>query len=123
MMSKLLVAMLALCVASTVSPVTEARAGYMSGFDLLESCKPGVIDAVYRLKVAECRGYVIGVADTFDCGREVLGYRWNSRISLSQEELVNAVLKWLNAHPRQLHHQAGGLIAAALSESFPCGSQ
>ena len=123
MMSKLLACLLAVCAVVSMSPITTARAGYMSGFDLLESCKPRLIDAVYRLKVAECRGYVIGVADTFDCTKEVLGYRWNSRISLSQEELVNAVITWLNAHPRQLHHQAGGLIAAALSESFPCASQ
>ena len=122
MMSKLFAGLLALCLATSISPVTGARAGYVSGFDLLESCRPKVVDAVFRLKVAECRGYVVGVADTFDCTREVLGYRWNSRISLSQEELVNAVIKWLNAHPRQLHHQAGGLIAAALSQSFPCTS-
>ena len=121
-MSKLFAGLLAACVAASVSPVTSARAGYMSGFDLLESCKPKVTNAVYRLKVAECRGYVIGVADTFDCSKDVLGYKWNSRISLSQEELVNAVIRWLNAHPRQLHHQAGGLIAAALAQSFPCST-
>jgi hypothetical protein len=39
---------------------------------------------------------------------------------VSQEELVNTVIRWLNAHPRQLHYQADGLIAAALSEAFPC---
>lgn len=120
-MSKTWAIMLAACMAVSINPIADARSGYLSGSDLLESCKPHLIDTVYRLKVAECRGYVIGVADTFDCSRAVLGVRWNSRTRASQEELVTTVIIWLNAHPRELHHQADGLIAAALSEAFPCG--
>lgn len=112
---------LAACVAVSMLPINDAESGYLSGLDLLDTCKPHVIDAVYRLKVAECRGYVIGVADTFDCSRAVIGVRWESRTSISQEELVTIVIRWLNAHPGQLHFQADGLIAAALSEAFPCG--
>ena len=119
-MSNVWTILLAVCAVVSMTPIEEARSGYLSGSDLLESCKPRVIDAVYRLKVAECRGYVVGVADTFDCSRAVIGVRWNSRIVVSQEELVNTVIRWLNAHPRQLHYQADGLIAAALSEAFPC---
>ena len=119
-MSRIWTILLAVCAVASMNPVVEARSGYLSGSDLLESCKPRVIDAVYRLKVAECRGYVVGVADTFDCTRSVVGGRWNSRVVVSQEELVNIVIRWLNAHPRQLHYQADGLIAAALSEAFPC---
>lgn len=120
-MSKLRTTILAACVAVSMVPINDARSGYLSGSDLLESCRPQVIDAVYRLKVAECRGYVVGVADTFDCSRAVIGVRWNSRASVSQEDLVTIVIRWLNAHPGQLHYQADGLIAAALSEAFPCG--
>ena len=119
-MSKLWTTILAVCVAVSMNPINEARSGYLSGSDLLEACKPQAIDAVYRLKVAECRGYVVGVADTFDCSRAVIGVRWNSQILVSQEELVKTVISWLNTHPRQLHYQADGLIAAALSEAFPC---
>lgn len=120
-MSRLWTTVLAVCVAVLMNPVTDARSGYLSGSDLLETCRPQAIDAVYRLKVAECRGYVIGVADTFDCSRAVIGVRWNSQRLVSQEELVRTVISWLNTHPRQLHYQADGLIAAALSEAFPCG--
>ena len=119
-MSKVWTILLAVCAVVSMTPIEEARSGYLSGSDLLESCKPRVIDAVYRLKVAECRGYVVGVADTFDCTRSVVGGRWNSRVVVSQEELVNTVIRWLNAHPRQLRYQADGLIVAALSEAFPC---
>ncbi len=119
-MSKVWTLVLAVCGIALMNPIEEARSGYLSGADLLESCKPRLIDAVYRLKVAECRGYVLGVADTFDCSRAVVGVSWNSRAPVSQEELVNTVIRWLNAHPRQLHYQADGLIVAALSEAFPC---
>ena len=119
-MSKFWTIILTACMVASMNPIDKARSGYLSGSDLLASCRPQLIDAVYRLKVAECRGYVVGVADTFDCSRAVIGVRWNSRIVVSQEELVNTVIRWLNAHPRQLHYQADGLIAAALSEAFPC---
>lgn len=112
--------LLAACVAFSVAPIAAAEAGYVSGSDLLESCKPRITDAAYRLKVAECRGYVIGVADIFDCSTAAFGFRWNSRTPVSQEDLVSIVIRWLNAHPRERGFQAGGLIAAALSESFPC---
>jgi hypothetical protein len=120
--SKLWAIMLTACMVASMNPIADARSGYLSGSDLMEACKPQVVDAVYRLKVAECRGYVIGVADTFDCSRAVLGVTWNSRTRVSQEDLVTTVVAWLNAHPGQLHYQADGLIAAALSEAFPCGS-
>lgn len=120
-MPRLRTTILAACVAVSMISVTDAKSGYLSGSDLLDSCKPQAGDAVYRLKVAECRGYVIGVADTFDCSRAVVGVRWNSQTSVSQEDLVTTVIRWLNAHPRQLQNQADGLIAAALSEAFPCG--
>lgn len=97
-----------------------ATAGFVTGADLRASCRPQKIDPVYRLKVAECRGYVIGVADSFDCDRPGIRPAWNSRATPSQEDLVNTVLAWLDAHPDKLGYQADGLVAAALSETFPC---
>lgn len=101
----------------------SARAGYVTGGELLGSCRPARIDPVYRLKVAECRGYVVGVSDSFDCRRHNQDFSWENRSRVSQEELVNVVIAWLESHPETHFYQADGLVAAALSEAFPCGQQ
>jgi len=97
-----------------------AVAGFVSGSELRDSCRPQKIDPVYRLKVAECRGYVLGIADSFDCERQTRLPAWNSRSTVSQEDLVNTVLTWLDGHPESLGYQADGLVATALSKAFPC---
>ena len=99
---------------------TDAVAGFVDGSDLLAMCSTPKIDPVYRLKVAECRGYVVGIADTFDCKRQSSGFTWNSAAPGTQRELVDAVINWLRAHPDTLPRQANGLVAAALSEAHPC---
>lgn len=106
--------------ATAVGHAGIASAGFVTGTDLRTSCRPQKIDPVYRLKVAECRGYVIGVADSLDCDRPGTRPAWNSRATTSQEELVNTVLAWLDAHPESLGYQADGLVAVALSQAFPC---
>lgn len=106
--------------AALLAPV-NASAGFLSGMDLLESCRPQPVDPVYRLKIAECRGYVVGIADTFDCAVSSRGFTWNSTTTGSQHDMVEKVVKWLMAHPGQLSYQANGLVAAALSEAYPCG--
>ncbi len=111
---------LAVAAAIAVTPMGDAFAGFVSGRDLLESCAPNRADPVYRLKVAECRGYVIGVADTFDCKNQLLGFTWRSNMAASQRELVDVVIKWISRHPNILSYEADGLVAAALSETFPC---
>lgn len=102
---------------------TPALSGFVSGGDLLASCAPAQVDPVYRLKVAECRGYVIGIADTFDCTVQASGFKWNSSTGSSQRDLVDVVVTWLKLHPEHLNYQANGLVAAALSDAYPCARQ
>jgi len=97
-----------------------AGAGFVTGRDLLASCSPHPADPVYRLKVAECRGYVIAVADSSECDRRNVEFKWNSAMNSSQRDLVETVVKWLHTHPAMLPFQADGLVAAALSEAYPC---
>lgn len=101
-------------------PAAPANAGYVSGWDLLEICKAHPDDAEHKLKQAECTGYVVGVADTFDCQEKLHGFTWNSTAHVSQSALVEHVITWLNAHPELLSHESDGLVAATLSEAFPC---
>lgn len=112
---------LAVMTALAIGVPIPAVSGFVSGGDLLASCTPAQADPVYRLKVAQCRGYVIGIADTFDCKIQASGFVWNSSTAGRQRDLVDAVVAWLKQHPQHLGYQANGLVAAALSEAFPCG--
>jgi len=114
--------LLAVLVAFALLTSAPARSGFLTGEDLLHSCSPPAVDPVYRLKVAECQGYVVAIADASDCSRSNLEFKWNSSTGASQGILVERVVDWLQAHPALLHYQADGLVAAALSESFPCNS-
>lgn len=63
---------------------------------------------------------MIGVADTFDCTNQLLGFAWRSDMSASERELVDVVIRWIHSHPNIPSYEADGLVAAALSETFPC---
>lgn len=97
-----------------------AVAGMVTGKELLGICHPVPVDPVFRLKVAECRGYVVAIADSSSCNRKNLEFKWNSASNPSQGELVNKVVDWLSTHPATLGYQADGLVAAALSDAYPC---
>lgn len=97
-----------------------AQAGFVAGTDLMALCKAPSADPLYRLRVSECIGYVIGVADTFDCSEQLHGFHWNSKAAVSQDQLVQTVTTWLSRHPENLHYESDGLVAAALAESYPC---
>jgi hypothetical protein len=114
--------LLALVMAFAFLSPAPAQAGYVSGQDLLDSCSPQQADPTYRLKLAECRGYVVAIADASDCSRKTIAIKWDSTVNASQRDLVNRVITWLKAHPDVLHYQADGLVAAALSSNFPCSS-
>lgn len=100
--------------------LVPAQAGIMSGEDLIGICEPAKVDPVYRLKLAECAGYIVGVADTFDCTNKTLGFTWDSTKYNNQRKLISGVLEWLHLHPNVLHYQASGLVASALSGKYPC---
>lgn len=119
-MPRLMPLVLALLIATIMTPARQAMAGYVSGWDLLEVCKVTPATPTWRLKTGQCFGYVIGVADTFDCRNQLQGFTWQSRNEASQHELVNLVIAFLRQHPQHLGYEADGLIAAALSETFPC---
>jgi hypothetical protein len=114
--------LLALLVAFALLTAVPAQAGFLTGEELLQTCSPSTVDPVYRLKLAECRGYVVAIADTADCSRKNLEFKWNSSTGASQRDLVDTVAEWLRTHPALMHYQADGLVAAALSETFPCQS-
>ena len=119
-MPRLMPLVLAGLVAIALNPGSEAKAGYVSGWDLLEVCKatPGIPS--WQMKTAECFGYVVGVADTFDCQDRLHGFTWDSATKVPQQDVVKTVVDWLSHHPATLQHESDGLVAAALHETYPC---
>ena len=94
--------------------VGNAAAGFKSGNELFNSCESGENPktAVEYLDGAECRGYVVGIADA------LLAKCLPSRVTEGQ--LVAVVLLWLRNHPEVRHYAANSLVFEALKENFHC---
>lgn len=74
------------------------------------------------MEAAECMGFVVGVADTFDCQEDNHGYRWDSSSDVSQPRLVVTVIQHIQSHPSEINGFAHLAVGAALQDSFPCTS-
>jgi len=98
---------LAALLALALNHPAEASAGYVNGWDLLEICKASPSSPLYRLKVAQCTS-------------KLHRFNWSSTTPGTQSDLVKVTIDWLNNHPSLLNHKSDGLVAAALSEAFPC---
>ena len=107
---------------AVLAPV-PGHAGFVSGNDLAALCRANMGGQGHVTEAAECLGYVVGVADTFDCVESLHGFHWQSKAGVSQPQLVNTVLHWLDTHPAVKAYESDGLIAAALAEAYPCTAQ
>lgn len=91
---------------------------YVTGSDLLQKCES---DEVWNY--AACDGYIMAIDDY----QETL-VAWSNLdepffcapAKASSSQLVKVVTKYLNEHPEKLHFGAGGLVANALQDAFPC---
>ena len=112
-MRKFLLAVMVLVVVPYV-PVTKA--GFVNGNTLLTRCRneTDVYDQAY------CLAYIVAITDTLWGENAVQGYRACPLGSLVQGRALDIVVSWLEAHPQHRHFSANGLVAAALSEAFPC---
>ena len=99
-----------------ISFVPVAEAGFMDGNKLLTRCRneTDVYDQAY------CLAYIVAITDTLWGENAVQGYRACPLGSLVQGRALDIVVSWLEAHPQHRHFSANGLVAAALSEAFPC---
>ena len=100
----------------------EALAADVSGQQLLTLCTAGSNTSASQLDVAECTGFVAGVANAFDCVEDNQGFHWNSDAQVNEAQLVAVVVDWLHAHPAALAGEGRSLVGAALQAAFPCGS-
>jgi hypothetical protein len=112
--------LLAAVLAVTLTAIAPAGAAQISGQQLLSLCAAGMSSQEHRVEAAECLGFIVGVADTFDCMETNHGFTWNSRAGASQPELVGIVVQFLQSHPAMLPADGHRAVGAALAASFPC---
>lgn len=96
-------------------PLQVAAAGgatFQSGNDILLWCRT----ANWQL----CYGYIEGVADAMSNGEPVLGWRACIPAGVTVGQVKDATLQFLQIHIGFRQKIAASLVAAALSETFPC---
>ena len=106
--------------ALAILPVNIASASQVTGQQLWSLCTANMGGKGNPLEAAECMGFVVGVADTFNCTQNDHGFTWNSDASYSQPQLVVLVVDWLNRHPAARDYEGHRVVGAALQEAFPC---
>ena len=103
--------------AASAAMASDAR---MTGQQLLSLCTANMGGRGNPMEAAECLGFVVGVADTFDCTEDNHGYRWNSSADVSQPQLANLTVHYIESHPTTLSGEAHKAIGAALQQAYPC---
>lgn len=111
---------LALVLASTLLAAGPAVAAQLSADQLVKLCTANMGGTGNPMKAAQCMGFVVGVADTFDCVEDDHGYTWNAAAARSQPQLVRTVMKFIEDHPGALSTSGHIVVGQALSEAFPC---
>jgi hypothetical protein len=98
----------------------EAGIKFISGAQLQGYCVTEKSDPLYYQRATQCQFYILGVADSFACDAPMKSFGWLAKEEFTVGQLQQVVTKWLNDHPAELHLSANSLVAAALSEAFPC---
>ncbi len=108
--------LLAAMVLVAVPYVPVAKAGFVNGNTLLARCrnKFDVYDQAY------CVAYIVAITDTLLGKNAVQGHRACPPGGIVQGQAFDIAVSWLEAHPQHRQFSANGLVAAALSEAFPC---
>ena len=105
---------------TSVDQMSPAVAAQVTGQQLWALCTANMWGKGNPLEAAECMGYIVGVADTFNCTQSDHGFMWNSNANASQPQLVALVVNWLDQHPAALSYEAHRVVGAALQDAFPC---
>jgi hypothetical protein len=115
---KKLAATLAIAVAACVAPHAGASAHVSSRTFLADCIQP--VDAVQR---AECRGYILAVADAIN-SNIVKGRRVCLPAGLDQDDVREDVTRWIRENARVVQRMHGfGAAYAALIKTYPCGKR
>lgn len=112
-------ALLAVLVAT--SPATANHNGHMPADQLYRLCTQNMGGGGSHLEAGECIGYIVGIADSFDCVEASHGFHWNSDGARdNQMTMVVTVLQYLDEHQPEMKEEAHQIVSKALSTTFPC---
>jgi hypothetical protein len=100
--------------------VGEATAASVTGEQLLHLCTSNMHGKGNPLASAECMGFVVGVADTFDCVDATQLFNRDNSAKVSQPRLVAHVVEYLIRYPEAKEREAFEVIGLALAAHFPC---
>ncbi|MEH6590713.1 MAG: Rap1a/Tai family immunity protein [Halioglobus sp.] len=91
---------------------------WLTGDELLRTCQGS--DDSY--KQGMCAGYILGAADATTIWE--LWQDLSSNICISSDvkigTVIDAVVAHMNAHPHELHFDAGSIVLNALIKRYPC---
>lgn len=112
---------LALLAGPSAAADAVAHDDHMSASQLYNLCSHHAGGGGNPLEAGECIGYIVGVADTFDCKEGDHGLHWNAdKAGGSQIKLVVTVLQYLDAHPEARSQEAHKVVGRALQTAYSC---
>ena len=115
-----MISIFAAVLALSAGTAAQASDIHITGQQLLSLCTANMGGRGNPMEAAECMGFVVGVADTFDCTEDNHGFRWNSSADVTQPQLAGLAIHYIQDHPTARSGEAHRAIGAALQEAFPC---
>lgn len=112
--------LLAVVFALTSLSAGDARAASVTGQQLLSLCTANMGGNGNALEAAECMGFIVGIADTFDCIDATQLFNRTNSAKISQPELVQHVVNYIERHPASQGREAFSVVGLALAAHFPC---
>lgn len=126
-MRKICVLLIAVISFTGFSAYVESGIISSDGYELLDTCSyvsddMSELDKVERIKAINCAGMMAGINITNkseqDLGNTKLFFCIPDHAANS--DLAEALVKYLNKHPDDLHKKVNDLIFTAFRKAFPC---
>lgn len=92
-----------------------AWADFMDGNKLYSAC----IDKTDFTSHVLCAGYLEAIADTVAGKANTYGTACFAE-NVTGNQVVDVVIKWLEAHPEARHYSGQSVAVAAIVQAFPC---
>ena len=98
----------------------QAAAASVTAQQLMSLCTANMGGNGNELEAAECLGFIVGVADTFDCIDATQLFNRTNSGKVSQPQLVSYVVGYIQGNPASKKAEAFAVVGLALAPYFPC---
>jgi hypothetical protein len=113
-LSALLIAFLVALVGPVPLSPALAAGGYETGNEMLSRCTSSDAPLTF------CYGYLTGVADAMARGDLIYGFKACIPPGVTEGQLRDIAVQFLQANAPKRHFQAASMIAHAFEDAFPC---